>query len=190
MVKGKNKIKEKTKVIKEIELPEGVTTSLDGQLLIVKGPKGEVKRQIKKRDISITIGDKKVVFESENDKKLNQKMIGSLTAHLKNMIKGSSQNHVYTLKICSGHFPMNVGVSGNKLNVKNFLGEKIPRVLQIKEGATVKVEGDLINVTSTNKETAGQVSADIEQLTRRPGYDKRIFQDGIYIINKDGKELK
>ncbi|MDP6647875.1 MAG: 50S ribosomal protein L6, partial [Candidatus Woesearchaeota archaeon] len=63
-------------------------------------------------------------------------------------------------------------------------------VLQIKEGATVKVEGDLINVTSTNKETAGQVSADIEQLTRRPGYDKRIFQDGIYIINKDGKELK
>ncbi|MDP6648063.1 MAG: 50S ribosomal protein L6, partial [Candidatus Woesearchaeota archaeon] len=108
MVKGKNKIKEKTKVIKEIELPEGVTTSLDGQLLIVKGPKGEVKRQIKKRDISITIGDKKVVFESENDKKLNQKMIGSLTAHLKNMIKGSSQNHVYTLKICSGHFPMNV----------------------------------------------------------------------------------
>jgi large subunit ribosomal protein L6 len=62
--------------------------------------------------------------------------------------------------------------------------------LQIKEGATVKVEGDLINVTSTNKETAGQVSADIEQLTRRPGYDKRIFQDGIYIINKDGKELK
>ena len=70
MVKGKNKIKEKTKVIKEIELPEGVTTSLDGQLLIVKGPKGEVKRQIKKRDISITIGDKKYAFVVGENKPL------------------------------------------------------------------------------------------------------------------------
>jgi large subunit ribosomal protein L6 len=63
-------------------------------------------------------------------------------------------------------------------------------VLDLKNDADVKIEGDLIYVTSQNKETAGQASADIEQLTRRPGYDTRIFQDGIYIINKDGKELK
>jgi large subunit ribosomal protein L6 len=85
---------------------------------------------------------------------------------------------------------MNVNVINNNLVVKNFFGEKVPRVLQLKNGAEVKVEGDLIHVTSSNKEIAGQVSADIEQLTRRPGYDTRIFQDGIYIVNKDGKELK
>mgnify|MGYP001570040019 FL=1 len=85
---------------------------------------------------------------------------------------------------------MNVSTDGNKLSVKNFLGEKVPRVLELKEGATVKVESPLIYVISSNKEIAGQVSADIEQLTRRPGFDTRIFQDGIYIINKDGKELK
>ena len=85
---------------------------------------------------------------------------------------------------------MNVSVSNNKLSVKNFFGEKVPRVLQLKSGVDVKVEGDLIHLTSTNKEDVGQVSADIEQLTRRPGYDTRIFQDGIYIINKDGKHLK
>ena len=92
--------------------------------------------------------------------------------------------------ICSGHFPMNVNVANNKLTVKNLLGEKVPRVLQLKEGADVKVEGDIIYVTSINKEIAGQVSADIEQLTRRPGYDGRVFQDGIYLINRDGKELR
>ena len=85
---------------------------------------------------------------------------------------------------------MNVSVAGGKLVVKNLLGEKVPRVLQLKENTNVKIEGDLVYVTSASKETAGQVSADIEQLTRRPGYDTRIFQDGIYIINKDGKELK
>ena len=85
---------------------------------------------------------------------------------------------------------MNVSIAGNKFVVKNFLGEKVPRVLQLKQGAEVKIEGDIIHILSPNKETAGQVSADIEQLTRRPGYDSRIFQDGIYIINKDGKQLK
>ena len=85
---------------------------------------------------------------------------------------------------------MNVSIAGNKFVVKNFLGEKVPRVLQLKQGAEVKIEGDMIYILSPNKETAGQVSADIEQLTRRPGYDSRIFQDGIYIINKDGKQLK
>jgi large subunit ribosomal protein L6 len=84
---------------------------------------------------------------------------------------------------------MNVSVSNKKLIIKNFFGEKIPREVKLKN-ANVKVEGELIYVTSQNKETAGQISADIEQVTRRPGYDTRVFQDGIYIINKDGKEMK
>ena len=46
------------------------------------------------------------------------------------------------------------------------------------------MEGNLIYVESCDKELAGQVAADIEQTTRRPGFDRRIFQDGIYIIEK------
>ena len=106
------------------------------------------------------------------------------------MIKGVQKPYVYTLKICSGHFPMNVSVSGEKFIVKNFLGEKTPRILNVKPGVSVKVEGDHITVESADKGLASQVSADIEQLTRRPGFDTRVFQDGCYIIVKDGKELK
>lgn len=188
MSKQKNKSKEK--ITKGIELPDGVEAHFDGKFLLIKGPKGDVKRTFKQKNVSINIGNKKIVLECKRGTKEDKKISGSLTAHIKNMIKGSLQNHIYTLKICSGHFPMNVSVANNRLIVKNFLGEKIPRDLQLKDDADVKVEGDLIYVTSANKEIAGQVSADIEQLTRRPGYDTRIFQDGIYIINKDGKELK
>ena len=177
-------------MIKEIGLPQGISAYINDNILSIGGPKGEVKRELKQRNISINIDDKKILLESISDKKEDKKMLGSLAAHVKNMIKGSMQNHVYILKICSGHFPMNVSVSSNKLIVKNLLGEKVPRVLRLKENANVKVEGDLIYVTSASKEIAGQVSADIEQLTRRPGYDLRIFQDGCYIISKDGKELK
>jgi len=180
----------KEKICKDVELYENIVASVNGQFLLIKGPKGEVKRQFKQQSVSIKVDDKKIVLESKGGTKKDKKIIGALTAHIRNMVRGSMQNHVYTLKICSGHFPMNVSVANNKLTVKNFLGEKVPRVLQLKHGADVMVEGDLIHITSPNKEIAGQVSADIEQLTRRPGYDTRVFQDGIYIINKDGKELK
>lgn len=188
MEKGKRTGKEN--IIKEVGLPENVSAAFDGRILLVKGPKGESKKEIKPHNISIKVRDSKVIFESKSSTKESKKQLGSLVAHAKNMVRGSTQGHTYVLKICSGHFPMNVSVSGGKLSVKNFLGEKVPRNLSLKEGAEVKVEGDLIYVTSPSKELAGQVSADIEQLTRRPGYDSRVFQDGCYIIVKDGKELK
>ncbi len=175
---------------KEIALPDNVDASVSGKLLLVKGPKGEVLKDFKQHRVEIRIDRQKIILESKGSAKKDKKIMGSLAAHIRNMIEGSVKRHFYTLKICSGHFPMNVSASGSKFMVKNFLGEKVPRVLQLKEGADVKVEGELIHVESANKETAGQVSADIEQLTRRPGYDTRIFQDGIYIINKDGKDLK
>ncbi len=178
------------KITKEIEIPNNVDASINERFLVIKGPKGDIRKNVKQHQISIKINDKKIMLESDGSGRRNKKLINSLAAHVKNAIRGSLQNHTYVLKICSGHFPMNVTISSNRLIVKNLLGEKVPRVLELKEGADVKVEGDIIHVTSINKEIAGQVSADIEQLTRRPGYDTRIFQDGIYIINKDGKELK
>ncbi len=182
--------KRKGKIAKEVALPDGVSASVGGGFLLIKGPKGEVRRELRHQGISITADASKILLESKGETKEDKKIIGTWAAHARNMVSGSLQNHNYTLKICSGHFPMNVSLSGGKLIVKNFLGEKVPRVLHLKEGANVKVEGDLIHVTSASKEIAGQVSADIEKLTRRPGYDNRIFQDGCYIIIKDSRELK
>ena len=180
----------KTKLTEEIGLPSGVTANISGQSVIIKGPKGEAKRNIRQHNVKIKLENSKVIFETERSTKRDKKMLGSLKAHINNMVRGSVNPHIYILRICAGHFPMTVSVSDNKLIIKNFLGEKVPRVLQLKEGANVKTEGSLIYVTSSSKETAGQVAADIEQLTRRSGFDSRVFQDGLYIISKDGKELK
>lgn len=183
-------ITRKEKILKEIELPESVTAAINDKTLTIKSSSNESEKIFNQRNISIKIQGKKIILESKRGTKKDKKIIGSVAAHINNMLRGSQQKHTYLLKICSGHFPMNVSVSGSKFIIKNLLGEKVPRMLNLKHGADVKVEGDLIYVTSTNKETAGQVSADIEQLTRRPGYDTRVFQDGCYIIMKDGKELK
>ena len=174
----------------EIKIPEGLSVDLNNGVLVLKGQKGEVKRNFLDKKVSIESKSGSIVLRAGKFSKMKKKIIKSYASHIKNMIEGSREGHKYTLKICSGHFPMNVSVSNNELVVKNFLGEKVPRVLKLKQGAAIKVEGDKIIVQSASKELAGQISADIEQLTRRTGYDPRIFQDGIYITSKGSKELK
>ncbi|MFC1769130.1 50S ribosomal protein L6 [Nanoarchaeota archaeon] len=184
---GKKKIKE---LKEEIKLAEGVTASYDGLTFIMKGPKGEVSKIIKANNVKITIEGDKISIVGIGTTKNEKKMIGSINAHIKNLQKGVTEGHVYKLKVCSGHFPMNVVINKGEITIKNFLGEKFPRSLKIKEGVQVKLNGDQIVVEGTSKEICGQVSADIEKLTSVKGRDLRIFQDGIYIIEKDGKQIK
>lgn len=186
----KSRQAKKKDLIAEIRIPEGLSINVDNGMLTLKGKKGEVKKDFPDKKITVESRDNSIILKAGRFSKVKKKIIRSYAAHIKNMIRGGMEGHKYMLKICSGHFPMNVSVNKSELTVKNFLGEKVPRVLKLKEGAAVKVEGDKISVESASKEIAGQISADIEQLTRRTRYDLRIFQDGIYIINKDGKEVR
>jgi len=182
--------KEKKEIKAEIEIPEGVTVEIDGAVVAAKGKTGEVMKKLFNPNVKISKDDNKVLIKALKSTKREQKLVNSFKAHIKNMLIGANETYQYKLKICSGHFPMNVSVKDDEFIVKNFFGEKIPRILKLKEGANVKVEGDIVVVESTNKEIAGQVAADIEQLVRRTKYDIRIFQDGIWIFEKFGKEIK
>lgn len=178
----------KADVREEIEMPEGVEAKLD-DFLAVKGPKGENKKKLKSPKVTLGLVDGKIVLESKKATKREKKLLNTFAAHIKNMIKGVTEGHFYELKICSGHFPMNVSVSGDELVIKNFLGENSPRKTKLNPGVKVTVEGDKIRVESASKELAGQTAANIEKLTKIKARDRRIFQDGIFIVNKDGKEL-
>src|SRR3989338_7492674 len=100
----------KEKITKEIELPENAAVSVDEKFLTIKCLK-EVKREFNQRSVSIRIEGRKIVLESRSGTKEDKKIMGSIVAHIKNMINGSQRDHTYTLKICSGHFPMNVSVA-------------------------------------------------------------------------------
>lgn len=174
----------------EIEMPEGVTASVEGTTVKLKGPKGELERKFIAPKFTFTLDGNTVKITAKNATKREKTLGGTLKAHVNNMIKGVTEGHVYKLKICSGHFPMNVSVNGDQFVVKNFLGEKVPRTLKIKKGAKVTVEDTILTVEATDKEIAGQVAADIEQLCRITNRDIRIFQDGIYILEKSGKTVQ
>lgn len=174
----------------EIDIPKGIELKLEGKKLVFKGKAGSAERKLLYPGITLQLSGNKVIIKAVRVNQRSKKMIGTLKSHIKNVFIGVNQPHKYTLKICSGHFPMKVSVEGDKLIVKNFLGEKFPRIMKIKKNVLVKVEGDVIRVESCDKEIAGQTAADIETLVKRSNYDTRIFQDGCYITSKDGKDLK
>ena len=182
--------KPKKDISVEIEIPKGVTVNVDKGIVSAKGKSGENKKDLFNKKVKIEVKDNKVIITAKKTSKREKKIIGTFKSHIQNLIKASSEGAIYKLKICSGHFPMNVSVDKNELVIKNFFGEKIPRKIKVKEGVDVKVEGDIITVKSLDKEHAGQFAASIEQLTRRTKYDTRIFMDGIWITEKDGKELE
>ncbi len=181
----------KTDMQEKVAVPEGVTAKVgDGNAVEITGEKGSVRRSFKDSRIKVSLQGNEIVLEAAKGTKREKMRLNTYRAHIRNMIRGVSEGHTYQLKVCSGHFPMNVSMQGDELVVKNFIGEKVPRKLKIKDGVKITVDGDIITVESHSKELAGDVASAIERLTKRPGFDKRIFQDGIYMINKDGKLIK
>ncbi len=178
-----------SKLEDKTELPSGITATLTDGLVTVKGPKGEVAKSMRDPLIKIKIDGNGFLISATKDTKRQKRIINTFSAHLKNMILGVQQSYQYRLKICSGHFPINVSIQGEKFIVKNFLGEKSPRTLTLKKGATVKIEGEQIVVESCDKDLAGQQASDIELLTAKRNRDLRVFQDGIYMTEKAGKKL-
>lgn len=182
-------IKMRIEFFKATEIPEGVEVSVNGDEVSVKGPQGEVKKDMNFANLELKQEGKTFTVGSLKATKREKKMANTIIAHVNNMIKGVQEKFEYTLKICSSHFPMTVKVEGNSAEIKNFLGEKISRRAKIPASVEVNVKGDKISVVSINKELAGQTAANFEAATKIRNRDRRIFQDGIFILNKAGKEI-
>ena len=142
-----------------------------------------------KLKVTILQVESKPIIYKKGQVKMDKKIMNTLFSHIQNMIQGVQEKFVYELKICHGHFPFTVKIEGKKAIIKNFLGEKVDRKVDLLEGADFEIKKDLIIVRSVNKELAGQAAANFEFATKIKGRDKRVFQDGIYIIKKNGKEI-
>jgi len=171
----------------EIEIPENVNVKLDGSILSIKGPKGELKRRIL---IKITHEGNKLIMEKKKGTKRDKNMIKTNAALIKNMVKGVIEGYDYSLQVCSVHFPMNVSATKDFVIIKNFLGETKERKAVILPNVKVEIKGDIVNLNSPDKEAAGQTAANIESATKVTSRDRRIFQDGIWIIEKAGKAIE
>ncbi|ETA68672.1 MAG: large subunit ribosomal protein [Methanolobus sp.] len=169
---------------KTIEIPEGVTVTMQGKLLSVTGPKGKIERDFWYPGIKIEVAGSEIIVDSTVLKKTQKAMVGTFASHITNMMKGVTEGFEYRMKVVYSHFPMQLKVEGDKLMIGNFLGEKKARSAKILGDTKVKASGDEVIVTGYNKEDVGQTAANIEQTTRIKRFDPRVFQDGIYTVEK------
>ncbi len=179
----------KKEFFQEIEILEGIEIKKEGKKVIVKGPEGEVSKEFNWGKIKFENKDGKIILGHPSSTRNEKRMINTITAHLRNMMKGVKEKFEYKLKICSSHFPINVEIKGNEALIKNFLGEKTPRKCKIPAGAEVELNKEIITIKSANKEIAGQAAANFEVTTKVRNRDRRVFQDGIFITSKDGEEI-
>jgi large subunit ribosomal protein L6 len=172
----------------EIEVPEKVQVTLGpGGIIKVKGPQGEVSRELAHPKIKIEKKGKHVVVSSEFPRRREKALVGTFSAHIRNMLEGVTKGFEYKMKIVYAHFPIKTSVKGDTFVIENFLGEKSPRKTRILGSTKVNIKGDLVDLVGPDVEAVGQTAANIERATKIKGFDPRVFQDGIYIIEKPGR---
>ncbi|MEM4605520.1 MAG: 50S ribosomal protein L6 [Candidatus Pacearchaeota archaeon] len=182
---------EKEKITRRIDIPEGYFFIIEEDVFVLKKDGKELRKRIKiPRNISLRKENNSIFIEpSKKSTKKESKIIGTIEAHIKNMIRGLDKPFVYKMEACYAHFPMTLKVEGDKLVIRNFLGEKVPRYADILPGVKVEIKGNILEVSSEDIDSVGQTVANIERATKIKERDRRVFQDGIFLVEKDGREI-
>jgi len=166
-----------------IEVPKEVNVTIQGHDVAVKGPKGEVKRTFKTKGLTISQKDGGVEVDASKTNS-PRSLKRTVESHIENMVKGVTEGYTKRMQVVYSHFPVTVEVKGDKLMIKNFIGEKKPRQAPIRGKTKVEVKKTDIVITGPSKEDVGQTAANIRTATRIRDKDSRIFQDGIYFVQE------
>ena len=176
----------KHKMEEKIEIPEGISCSYSSGVLSCKKDSKEYHRRITIPGASLKVENNSIILSCLKGNKSHNNKIKSSVAHIKNMFSGLQEEFVYKLEAANVHFPMTLKVDSGFLIITNFLGEKFPRKAKILHSVDVEVKGNLITISSHDKESAGQTAANIERATKVRDRDRRVFQDGCYIVERPG----
>ncbi|MBI2085354.1 MAG: 50S ribosomal protein L6 [Candidatus Aenigmarchaeota archaeon] len=167
-----------------LQIPKEVNIDVNGNEITVKGKLGTIKKSITMESVEIKKEDSKITIIPKNERRKSKAMAGTVSSHIDNMLIGVTKGWTYVLKILYLHFPMTVKTEKNKVVINNFLGERTPRTANIIGESKVEVKGDQIIVTGANIEDVSRTASNIERATRIKSYDRRVFQDGIFITSK------
>ena len=171
-----------------IELSDGVGAAISDGVVTLSKDGTSLSREFVSGRLTVTMNDGNIEIFCDLPRRKERALAGTWAAHLRNMNKGLSEGFEYRLKAVYSHFPMTLKVEGSVLTINNLFGERVPRKAELPwtpAEVTVKVENKTeVVVTGADKEKVGQTSANIERACRIRGRDRRVFQDGIYIVEK------
>ncbi len=169
-----------------IQIPSGVTITVDKDVITVNGSKGSLS-QFTMPDITVKQeGDEIIVTRANDEPKVRAKH-GLMRALLQNLVVGVSQGFEKKLELNGVGYRVALAGTDLKLNV----GFSHDVMYKIPQGITVSVEQNIITISGINKQQVGQVAAEIRSLKKPEPYKgKGIKYVGERIIRKSGKSGK
>ncbi|HET6717987.1 MAG TPA: 50S ribosomal protein L6 [Nitrososphaeraceae archaeon] len=172
--------------VSTLEIPEGISVSLEERTMSVKGKLGTIKKDFTKLPAFLTIENNIVKIEPYGTRRKDFAISKTAQSIINNMIKGVQNGYKYRMKIVFAHFPITVKIKDGKVHVENFFGERKARISNIVGDSTkVAIEGDDIVITGPHREHVSQTAANIELSTRVKNKDQRVFLDGVYVYSRE-----
>ena len=170
---------------KAIALPKGVTASVEGQTVKVKGPKGELSVKLVP-DVSATLQDGNISVMPREGAERGPQMWGLSRTLVNNLVEGVTNGFTQKLEIQGVGY--RAAVQGKVLNLQLGFSHDVPYA--IPPGITIVTEKPtMIAVSGIDKQLVGQVAAEIRSWRPPEPYKgKGVRYEGEYVRRKEGKK--
>ena len=157
--------------------------------MTVTGPRGTLTNSFSHINLDIQASAKDIKITVFHGKRKHIACIRTVCSLIENMFKGVTKGFQYKMRFVYAHFPINVNIQNNDtlVEIRNFLGEKIIRRVQMLDGVTVKTstaQKDEIIIVGNDLQNVSQSAALIQQSTLVKNKDIRKFLDGMYVSEK------
>jgi large subunit ribosomal protein L9e len=175
-----------------IAIPANVKVSVKNRVVTVVGPRGTLVKDLSHLVMDFRVQDNgaKLNFVRWFGRRLDLACIKTGLSIVKNMVTGVVRGFRYKMRAAYAHFPINITTEGQFVEIRNFLGEKRVRILEVPAGITVsktdvtKVKDELV-IEGSDLCVVSQEAAKIHQLCLVKNKDIRMFLDGIYVQTKE-----
>jgi large subunit ribosomal protein L6 len=170
-----------------IDIPAGVTVTIDGQDVAVKGPKGELALTVK-APIAATVEENQVLVTRPDDERESRSLHGLTRTLIANQIIGVTTGYSKSLEVVGTGYRVAAKGSG----VEFALGYSHPISVEPPAGITFTVEGNnKLTVNGIDKQAVGEVAANIRKLRKPEPYKgKGVRYAGEVVRRKAGKSGK
>uniref|UniRef100_A0A6N2MPW8 Large ribosomal subunit protein uL6 alpha-beta domain-containing protein n=1 Tax=Salix viminalis TaxID=40686 RepID=A0A6N2MPW8_SALVM len=153
-----------------MDIPDGVKVKISARIIEVEGPRGKLARNFKHLNLDFQLikdeeGKRKLKIDAWFASRKTSAAIRTALSHVENLITGVTKGYRYKMRFVYAHFPINASISNSNtaIEIRNFLGEKKVRKVNMLEGVSIVRSEKKCHVK--NK-------------------DIRKFLDGIYVSEK------
>jgi len=181
---------------KTLAIPKDVTVTVKNRRVTVKGPRGQLARDFQHLRVDLFVEKagkgQQVRAELWFGNRATLASLRTILSHINNMIVGVTKGYLFKMKYVYAHFPISIVIGNDKktIEVKNYLGEKQERVIQLIGTTSAKLSKDIdgtkdeITLQGISLDDVSQSAARIQQIASVTDKDIRKFLDGVYVSHR------